>query len=201
MEISYIEKSGKNKVRITLADGDKFIISERDWRSFGVDAGDEIADDILNKLYTEYLLPKAKFRALNLLKMRDRSRQELNQRLKQDGYPAVVIEKTIAYVDGYHYLDDVRFAKNYVDYRGKRKSRRELEYELSGKGIDLRSMSSDGEEFDMPEDKDTIRSLLLKRWGEHPSPDQKERDRMLRYLARRGFGSGDILSVYRELDI
>ncbi|MDD3221482.1 MAG: regulatory protein RecX [Clostridia bacterium] len=201
MQISYIEKSGKNKVRITLADGDKFIISERDWRSFGVDAGDEIEDDILNKLYTEYLLPKAKFRALNLLKMRDRSRQELRQRLKQDGYPEIVIQKTIEYIDGYHYLDDVRFAKNYVDYRGKRKSRRELEYELSGKGIDLRSMSLEGEEFNMPEDKDTIRSLLLKRWGEHPSPDQKERDRMLRYLARHGFGSGDILSVYRELDI
>lgn len=201
MQISYIEKSGKNKVRITLADGDKFIISERDWRSFGVDAGDEIEDDILNKLYTEYLLPKAKFRALNLLKMRDRSRQELRQRLKQDGYPEIVIQKTIEYIDGYHYLDDVRFAKNYVDYRGKRKSRRELEYELSGKGIDLRSMSLEGEEFNMPEDKDTIRSLLLKRWGEHPSPDQKEQDRMLRYLARHGFGSGDILSVYRELDI
>ena len=93
MLISYIEKKGRDKVKITLADGDRFIISERDWNSFGAKAGEEIDEQLLAKLYREYMLPKAKMRVLNLLKVRDRSRGELIQRLRVDGYPDGVIRQ------------------------------------------------------------------------------------------------------------
>ena len=135
MRITYVEKTGRKKVRVTMDDGESFVVSERDWESFGGKAGEDLEDELILKLYREYMLPRAKFRALNLLKVRDRSRQELAQRLKMDGYPESVIKDTMAYVDSYHYLDDARFARNYVDYRGSRKSRRELEYELKMKGI------------------------------------------------------------------
>ena len=32
-------------------------------------------------------------------------------------------------------------------------------------------------------------------------PDPKEKERMMRYLGRRGFRGGDILSVYKKLGI
>ena len=47
MLISYIEKKGRNKVKVTLADGESFMISEKDWNSFGEEAGRDIADEIL----------------------------------------------------------------------------------------------------------------------------------------------------------
>lgn len=200
MLITYVEKTGRHKVRVTMADEESFIISEKDWEGFGGKAGEDMDDALLLKFYQEYMLPKAKLRALNLLKVRDRSRQELNKRLKMDGYPASVIHKVMEYVDGYHYLDDVRFARNYVDYKGGRKSRRELAYELRGKGIDLNTVSAD-ESLELPDDKETIRSILLKRWGTDMAPDQKEKERMMRYLGRRGFCGGDILAVYRNLGI
>ena len=75
-----------------------------------------------------------------------------------------MIHKVMEYVDGYHYLDDVRFARNYVDYKGGRKSRRELAYELRGKGIDLNTVSAD-ESLELPDDKETIRSILFKTLG------------------------------------
>lgn len=201
MLISYIEKNGRNKVKVTLADGSCFGISERDWRTFGSEAGEEIEDRILKKLYQEYMLPKAKLRVLNLLKVRDRSHKELYQRLKMDGYPDEVIEQAVQYADSYHYVDDDRFARNYIDYKGHTKSRRELEYELAAKGIDLRALLESAEDLELPEDRDTIRCLIRKRWGETPAPEDKEKERMTRYLARRGFKGGDILSVYRDLGI
>ena len=201
MLISYIEKNGRNKVKVTLADGSWFGISARDWRAFGSEAGEEIEDRILKKLYQEYMLPKAKLRALNLLKVRDRSHKELFQRLKMDGYPDEVVEQAIQYVDSYHYVDDARFARNYIEYKGRTKSRRELEYELSSKGIDLRALSESDEGLELPEDRETIRHLIRKRWGEIPAPEDKEKQRMTRYLARRGFKGGDSLSVNKDLGI
>ena len=124
MFISYTEKDGRSRIKVTLEDGDHFTISEKDWLSFGVKAGEDMEDALLEKLYREYFLPKARLRALNLLKVRDRSHKELIQRLKQDGYPEEVIRQTIEYVDSYHYVDDARFARNYIEYRGHRKSRR-----------------------------------------------------------------------------
>lgn len=201
MFISYTEKSGKSKIKITLANGDHFVISEKDWLSFGVKAGEDMSDALLEKLYREYLLPKARLRALNLLKVRDRTHKELIQRLKQDGYPEEIVRQTIEYVDSYHYVDDARFAKNYIEYRGHRKSRRELEYELASKGIDMYHLAEMEDEMKLPDDKETIREILKKRWGEEPSPDIKEKERMMRYLGRRGFHGGDILSAYRNLGI
>ena len=201
MFISYTEKDGRSRIKVTLEDGDHFTISEKDWLSFGVKAGEDMEDALLEKLYREYFLPKARLRALNLLKVRDRSHKELIQRLKQDGYPEEVIRQTIEYVDSYHYVDDARFARNYIEYRGHRKSRRELEYELASKGIDMYHLAETEDDMKLPDDKETIRWLLMKRWGEEPSPDIKEKERMMRYLGRRGFHGGDILSVYRDLGI
>ena len=201
MLISYVEKYSKSKQKITLADGDSFILPERDWKSLGVEAGEDMDDALLEKFYREYLLPKAKLRALNLLKMRDRSHKELVSRLKQDGYPQVIIQQAMDYVNSYHYVDDTRFAKNYIEYKGSRKSRTELAYELSQKGIDISALAEREDGMTLPDDKETIRALLKKRWGEAAAPDMKEKERMMRYLSRRGFRGGDILSVYRDLGI
>ncbi len=201
MLIAYVEKCGKSKQKITLADGDSFILPERDWKAFGAEAGEDMDDALLEKLYQEYLLTKAKLRALNLLKVRDRSHKELVSRLKQDGYPRTIIQQAMDYVDSYHYVDDIRFAKNYIEYKGGRKSRRELAYELSKKGIDVSALAEREDGMALPDDKETIRALLEKRWGEAAAPDTKEKERMMRYLGRRGFRGGDILSVYRDLGI
>lgn len=95
MLISYVEKYGRSKQKITLADGDSFIISEKDWKAFGAEAGEDMDDGLIERLYREYLLPKAKLRTLNLLKVRDRSHKELISRLKQDGYPETVIRQAM----------------------------------------------------------------------------------------------------------
>lgn len=201
MFIAYIQKKGRNKVKVTMDDGESFIISEKDWKVFGGEAGEEIEDALIEKLYREYLLPKAKYQALTLLKVRDRSRKELSMRLKAYGYPSSIISETLEYVDQYHYLDDERYARNYVNYKGGKKSRRELEYELSSKGIDLHAAAEADQELILPDDRETILGILVKRWGENPLPEQKEKMRMMGYLGRRGFHAEDILAVYRDLGI
>ena len=201
MNISYIEKINKGKLCITLEDSDSFLVSEKEWERINGDCKDWIEDERLEELYEEIFLPKAKFKALNLLKSRDHTRAELIRKLKMAGYPEVVIKKTIDYNDHYHYLDDERFAENYILSRGRSKSKKELLYALSSKGVDCDYVKQSEVFNEICDDREAIRYLIEKKWGSHMLPDQKERDRMTRYLARRGFRAEDIFSVYKEKNI
>ena len=89
MNISYIEKINKGKLCITLEDSDSFLVSEKEWERINGDCKDWIEDERLEELYEEIFLPKAKFKALNLLKSRDHTRAELIRKLKMAGYPEI----------------------------------------------------------------------------------------------------------------
>lgn len=201
MYISYVEKIQKKKVRVTLEDYESFVMAEKDWNALGYDIGDDLSEEFLTKLYHDYFLSKCRLKALSLLKTRDHSEKELMQKLKKSGYPDTVIHDTMTYIDSYHYIDDTRYAANYIAYKSDCKSRKELKYALSMKGIDLNSIMENDSDIELPDDKKTIKNLLIKRWGEHPSPDIKEKERMTRYLARHGFCAGDVYSIYHDLGI
>lgn len=201
MQISYVEKKGKNKVQITLQDSECFLMNEKEWKSFDINAGDDVEEQFFIKLYHEYFLPKAKLKALNLLKSRDHSEKELYQKLKISGFPDSVIKKAIEYIHSYHYIDEHRIARNYVTYQGQMKSRKEILYNLSIKGIDIQTIMDKDNFMEEHDDHKTILNILLKRWGDDPTPDLKEKERMMRYLARRGFAAHDIFSAFQDLGI
>ncbi|MGN0506046.1 MAG: regulatory protein RecX [Lachnospiraceae bacterium] len=83
----------------------------------------------------EELLLCGKKRAMQLLERRDYSRKELTEKLRKDGYAEELLTEIIAYLDSYHYLDDVRYAGMLIRGRKTTKSRRELVYYLKTKGI------------------------------------------------------------------
>lgn len=73
-------------------------------------------------------------RALRLLAVRDRSRAELVQRLGEAAPPDVV-EGVVRWLEGLGYVDDRRFAENWVKSRSRRYGPVRLEMELRGKGL------------------------------------------------------------------
>ena len=118
-------------------------------------------------------------KAMRLLVSRDRSEQELRDRLAREGYDPESAEAAIEYVKSYGYVNDRRYAENYVMSAGSRKSRAALRSFLQDKGIA-------GEEIE-----NALEELPDKM-------EEKELRRALGYLARKGFSSGDIWKVIRE---
>ena len=51
---------------------------------------------------------------MSLLKDRDYTRKKLFEKLKANGYPDECIEKAVQYVSSYGYIDDKRYAVNYI---------------------------------------------------------------------------------------
>lgn len=75
--------------------------------------------------------------ALRYLSYRSRSIQETGDYLAAKKVPDIVIQETLSFLITHHYLDDARFAEQFVASRKTRspKSRYALGYELKQKGI------------------------------------------------------------------
>ena len=127
----------------------------------------------------------------------DRTESNLKDKLRQNGYPEKLIEDAVAYVKKYHYIDDLRYAKNYIRCHQEQKGAGKLKIELMQKGVakDLIEQALE-EEFQMDE-RENIYQLLQKKgyFSEEKLP--VEQRRIYQYLLRRGYRSSDILSVMK----
>ncbi len=139
------------------------------------------------------LAKRAKHRALYILERGDRTEQELRSKLGRN-YEPEIVEEAIAYVRQYHYIDDKRYAANYLDSRGKQKSRRQVEQELLyKKGISKDVLEEVFSEAEPQDERELIRRWMEKKQFVPQTATQEELRRFYLFLARRGFQSEDIL--------
>lgn len=143
-------------------------------------------------LYDKYLNS-----ALHFLSFRNRSEKEIRDYLKKKNAPSEITEKIITYCKNYNFLNDEKFAKDWVRSRStyRLKSKMIIKMELRKKGIDPDIIEKalkpqDDEELD---DNQQIKKLLEKRLSRYKGlPRDKLYQKLGGFLARRGFSWGTI---------
>ena len=143
----------------------------------------------------EDMIKDARKRALSILERRDKTTKELINKLTEDGYPSSVVDNAIEYVKSYHYLDDMRYAENYIRYHKNQKSKTAVKLYLKDKGVDPEAIDAAIEKEYDNDEKEMIKELLKKRHYNPNTADYKEKNRMLAYCMRRGFSFEDIKSL------
>ena len=136
-----------------------------------------------------------KKRALHLLERKDYSKRELVERLQKDGYETELIEEIIAYVDSFHYLDDVRVAGSYIRVRKHQKSKRELEYKLKQRGISDEDIALAMEENYETEDGISQEALAIQKYLQKYQVEElsyEEKQKIAMKLYRKGYASEEI---------
>ena len=104
-----------------------------------------------------------------------------------------IAELALAYADSFGYLNDERYVENYVRSRKETKSRREICAELSRKKVDREIVERVLEDCYRADDSCTaILKLLKKRHYDAEQMDQKEKQKICAWLARKGFRYGEI---------
>ena len=142
---------------------------------------------------------RAKIKALKLLERMDRTEAQLREKLLQAEFAPELVEEAVAYVKSYGYLDDERYVRNYIEYRKDQKSRRQLTQELQfKKGVSPELIQKVYEELEPSDEKCMIRRHLEKKHYRPSESDEKQKQKLIAPLARKGFRIGDILSVMRE---
>lgn len=143
----------------------------------------------------EERLKIGKKRALHLLERKDYSKRELIQRLEKDGYEVELIEEIIAYIDSFHYLDDVRVAGSYIRVRKHQKSRRELEYKLKQRGISEEDIALAMEENYNIEEGISQEALAIQKYLQKYQMGElsyEEKQKIAMKLYRKGYASEEI---------
>ncbi len=188
--------------KVYIDDEYAFSLYERDLESFGLEEGRELSPELYQELLWELVYPRAKQKALALLKHHDRTVAELSKRLAEEGYPEHIILKTLQYLADYHYLDDQRYASSYIRSKIACKSRLFLTAELTAKGISKdviqKVFSEEYEEQEEDPELTALRKAIQKKNPNHTDLDRKEKQKLMASLYRKGFSEENIRKVLEE---
>lgn len=216
MRITAIVPDGKTKGKIYLDGEYAGFLRNRELAVWNLTEERELTDAEWQRLVETAILPRGRKKALDLLLVQERSRKELEDKLLASGYTPEQVEAVIQYVLQFPYLDDERYALHYFCGAGNRKSFRQMQYELRGKGVSDRDISTAYERYLLQKQEEqgtadaqeeayeqrdaeraTLRRLVEKKIRNR-CPEAEEWERLYVSLARKGFRGEDILEVFRE---
>lgn len=196
MRVTRIEELTKSRSRVYIEEQFAFVLYKGELRSYHIEEGTELAPGDYGVIMGQVLPKRAKLRAMNLLKGREYTTKQLHDKLKDGGYPEPVIEEALAYVAGFRYTDDLRYAVAYITGHEDSRSRRRIEQDLMGKGIDPDTMGRAWREWEeqggKQDEQAMIRELLRKRGFDPETADSKEIQRQGAFLMRRGFSGESV---------
>ena len=142
---------------------------------------------------------QARSKALAILLYRPRTKKELTDKLLQAGFVLEEVEDAIAYAESFHYIDDKVFTENYIYSTHSNRSRQRLRFDLKKKGVPDDIITECLEHYNGE-------SLALKKAFEKKlngrdllNMDQKEREKIIAFLIRRGFQYSDVLNLLDNL--
>jgi regulatory protein len=197
MYINRIEQIDKKRYKIYIDYEYAFLLYCSDIRKYHIEEGMSMEPSLYEEIYKDTILRRAKQKALLLLQSMDRTQKELENKLTQLEYPRNIISQAIEYVISYGYIDDERYARNYVHYRKDTKSRKQLEFDLTRKGIAKEYIALAFEE-DNSDDSTAIEKAIRKKIGLLENLEELPIDRkkkLAAFLYRKGFTS-DIINRY-----
>lgn len=180
-----------------------FALYPTEIRRFHIKNETVISRENYSEITEQLLVKRAKLRAMSLLKSKDYTVSELTKKLKDTYYPDIAVNAAIEYVSSFGYLNDYRYAENYVTFKAEHKSRKQIEFFLYNKGIDKELIK---EVCDLFYEKNSNIELeqavkaLRKKIGtkDISDMDYSERNKLSAYLYRHGFSMDD---VRKALDI
>lgn len=134
---------------------------------------------------------KAREKAVYYLQFSGKTEHELRKKLAEQEFSPASVDSAIEFVKKYRYLDDEDYARRFVERNGNKKSRKQMVYELTQKGVSRDILDSVLEDMEVDEESQILALLGKKNYsGEDASKEEKQR--ISAYLARKGFSYDSI---------
>ncbi|MBO4909368.1 MAG: regulatory protein RecX [Lachnospiraceae bacterium] len=202
MLVKQITKCGKSRNLVKLESGLTFPLYSSEVTKFDTREGSDLSDESLSEIMTRILPSRCIKRAMNLLQKKSFAEGELVRKLSDGGYPEEVVEKAVEYVRSFGYIDDVRYASDYIRYhssQGRGKNR--IRMDLKNKGISDESFEKAWDENMelglIPGTEEEIKKLLAKKHF-NPDMERSDKDKIAAFIMRRGFSAEDIFKAMRS---
>lgn len=193
MIVTEIAEISRKQSKVCVDHNLCFVLYKGELRQYGIAEGEELTEETCRELLEELLPRRAKLRAMNLLQSRDYTEKQLQDKLRDGGYPETVVFQAMEYVKSFHYIDDQRYAEDYLTTFTGRKSLRRMEQDLQQKGIAqavIEQAVTSWQEQDGGQDELQMACALLeKKHYDRAACDRKQQQRLYNFLMYRGFSS------------
>lgn len=183
MEIVPVDK---RRSKVFLDEDFALVLYRGEINRFGIKEGEEISEDTYQEILKDVLFKRARERVLYLLKASDKTEQELVRKLKDGGYPKEAIEYAVGFVKEHRFINDEDYGKRYVEFNSRRKSEKQIQFELQRKGLDKEMIRDILKEQPVDEEAQ-IQAYIRKKRIDPQELDRKERSKVMASLGRKGF--------------
>lgn len=202
MEITKVEAVSKTRWLVELDGSVTFALYKGEISRFGIQEGQELPEETYRQICREVLLKRAKLRALHLLEDSPRTEAGLREKLRQGMYPEDIVEQALDYVKSFGYLDDSKYAENYILSHRNTKSRTEMYAALYRRGVQAQQIDGAFERcYEEDGEETAIRRIIQKRGITPSSATEQERNRLYGYLARKGFCYESVRRVMQNWEL
>lgn len=169
-----------------------------------LEVNQEVSQQLLEELVEEEELRVALEYATLSLSLKDRSVEELTQKLRGRKFSMRTIHLVLDQLKTRNLMSDAAFAKNYIESKLETRAKTQVKEELSQKGIQeeiieeaLKNVEEENKEF--PSEEERAFQLLLERAQQIKTPDTRTLYRRLYdFLSRRGFEQDTIEGAFRR---
>ncbi len=189
--VTDIVEFDKKRCKVYLDGEFAFLLYKGELKDFSIKNGAEISDATYTEIVEGVLYKRCKLRAMNLLQKKDYTERQLRDKLSEGLYQPELIDDAIGYVKMYKYLDDDRYARDYITYHMSTRSKNRIIQDLITKGISKEKFMPIMEQLYLQEDGDIeleqVKALLEKKHYDQDMTDFKEKQKIMAFLMRRGF--------------
>lgn len=195
------------RVNIFLDEKFAFGLLKKTLIDFNLFVGKEITEKEIEKILKKDQQSRALEKSFKLLGIRPRSEKELIKKLKEKGFAEKIIQKTLKKLKELGYLNDEKFAGSWLEsrklsFKGKYAIQKELKQKGVAEEIIKKTISRyrTKDEFKIALElaKKKMRTLLSKSKTNLFPSAFLQKQKLLRFLANRGFSWETIARVLKE---
>ncbi len=129
---------------------------------------------------------RAREKAVYYLQFSGKTESELRKKLAEQEFSPASVDSAIEFVKKYRYLDDEDYTRRFIERNGQKKSRKQMMYELTQKGVSRDILDLVFEDMEVDEESQIL-ALLAKRKYPGEAATREEKQKISSYLARKGF--------------
>lgn len=199
MTVTNLCEVSKGRSKVYIDNEFAFVLYKGELRLYHIKPGEELAQEDYDEIMEKVLPKRAKLRSMNLLKSREYTEKQLKDKLRQGFYPESIIEEAVEYVKSYHYVDDRRYAEQYIAYQIAMRSKKRIELDLMKKGISKELIGQIFQQVDSEEISGNeiamIKKLLEKKKYDSETATPQTKMKIYAFLYRKGFSTDNIKKV------
>lgn len=187
--ITQITELSRNRSKVYIDYEFAFVLYKGELHMYHLQEGSEISEENYQDIVTKVLPQRAKLRTMNLLQKRSYTEYQLRKKLEEGFYPAEIIDLAVEYVKHFHYVDDLQYAKDYLNYHEGNKPKKRMERDLIEKGVskDVIYEAFVSWEDESGQDEKEMICKLLEKKKYHTDFAVKEKQKLYGYLVRKGY--------------